>query len=109
MKVMTCDKECAKDITKTENDYTNNKAGIKELQESGFASEFLGGQNHLALMSDNADKISLKGKISPYDQFCVEGMQGAMGEYFKGETTYEKALEKFKTDLKKKVGDAVEI
>ena len=109
MKVMTCDKECAKDITKTENDYTNNKAGIKELQESGFTSEFLGGQNHLALMSDNADKISLKGKISPYDQFCVEGMQGAMGEYFKGETTYEKALEKFKTDLKKKVGDAVEI
>ena len=105
MKVMTCNKECAKDITKTENDYTNNKAGIKELQDEGFKSEFLGGQNHLALMSENADKISLKGKISAYDQGCVEKMQGDMGAYFKGETTYEKALEQFKTDIKKLYAD----
>ena len=105
MKVMTCDKECAKDITTVEQDYTNNKAGIKELIDGGYKNDFLGGQNHLALMTENAEKISLKGKISPYDQFCVEGMQGAMGEYFKGEATYEAALEKFKTDLKKKVAD----
>ena len=105
MKVMTCDKECAKDITKTEQDYTNNKAAIKELIDGGYTSEFLGGQNHLALMSENADKISLKGKISAYDQGCVEKMQGDMGAYFKGETTYEKALEQFKTDIKKLYAD----
>ncbi len=100
MKVMTCDKEVAKAITEGEQDYTNNKAAIQELIDGGYTNPFLGGQNHLALLTAAADKISLDNKISAYDQGCNEKFQGAMKDYFLGNTSsYEDALAAFKTAL----------
>ena len=100
MKVMTCDKEVAKAITEGEQDYTNNKAAIQELIDGGYTNPFLGGQNHLALLTSAADKISLDNKISAYDQGCNEKFQGAMKDYFLGNTSsYEDALAAFKTSL----------
>ncbi len=99
MRVMTCNKDCLKDITTVEQDYTNNKAGIKELIDGGYNSEVLGGQDHLSLLSAQAEKIDLSKNLSPYDQGCNEKFQGAMKAYFDGTSTYEEAIEAFKNDL----------
>ena len=96
---MTCDKDTMKAITEGEQDYTNNKAAIKELIDGGYTNDFLGGQNHLALLSDAADKIDLKNKTCPYDQGCNEEFQGAMKDYFLGNVSYEEALANFKTNV----------
>ena len=93
MKVMTCNKDVAKAITEGEQDYTNNKAAIKELIDGGYTNAFLGGQDHLALLTEAADKISLENKLSAYDQ-------GAMKDYFLGTVdSYEAALENFKKNI----------
>jgi multiple sugar transport system substrate-binding protein len=100
MKVMTCNKDVAKAITEGEQDYTNNKAAIKELIDGGYTNAFLGGQNHLALLTEAADKISLENKLSAYDQGCNEKFQGAMKDYFLGTVdSYEAALENFKKNI----------
>ena len=100
MKVMTMDKDVAKAITEGEQDYTNNKAAIQELIDGGYTNDFLGGQNHLALLTEAADKIDLSNKLSAYDQGCNEKFQGAMAEYFKGNlSSYDAALEQFKKDI----------
>ncbi len=100
MKVMTCNKDVAKAITKGEQDYTNNKAAIKELIDGGYTNAFLGGQDHLALLTEAADKISLENKLSAYDQGCNEKFQGAMKDYFLGTVdSYEAALENFKKNI----------
>lgn len=100
MKVMTCNKDVAKAITEGEQDYTNNKAAIKELIDGGYKNDFLGGQDHLALLTEAADKIDLSNKISAYDQGCNEKFQAAMKDYFLGNTkTYEDALAKFKNNI----------
>ena len=100
MKVMTCNKDVAKAITEGEQDYTNNKAAIKELIDGGYTNAFLGGQDHLALLTEAADKISLENKLSAYDQGCNEKFQGAMKDYFLGTVdSYEAALENFKKAL----------
>lgn len=97
---MTCNAEIMAAITDTEQDYTNNKTAIKTLVDNGYTNPFLGGQDHLSLLSEAADKIDLSNKLSAYDQGCNEKFQGAMKDYFLGNSTYEEALEKFKTDLK---------
>ena len=100
MKVMTCNKDVAKAITEGEQDYTNNKAAIKELIDGGYTNAFLGGQDHLALLTEAADKISLENKLSAYDQGCNEKFQGAMKDYFLGTVdSYEAALENFKKNI----------
>ena len=100
MKVMTCNKDVAKAITEGEQDYTNNKAAIKELIDGGYTNPFLGGQDHLELLTAAADKIDLSNKLSAYDQGCNEKFQAAMKEYFVGNLdSYEAALEQFKTDI----------
>lgn len=99
MKVMTCNKDCMKAITKTEQDYTNNKAAIQELMDEGYTNDFLGGQNHLALLTEAADKISLDNKISAYDQGLNEKFQAAMKSYFDGNSSYEEAIDAFKKEI----------
>jgi hypothetical protein len=99
MKKMTCDAEIMAKITEGEQDYTNNKTAIKKLIDGGYTNPFLGGQNHLALLTEAADKLDLSNKLSAYDQGCNEKFQGAMKDYFLGNSTYDEALEKFKTDV----------
>ena len=82
----------------------NNKEAVAQAKDS-YKNEYLGGQNHIALMSESADKISLKGKISAYDQTCVEKLQGDMAEYFKGTASYDDCLKKWKQDVKAAFAD----
>jgi hypothetical protein len=98
---MTCDTDIMADITKGEQDYTNNKAAIKKLIDGGYKNDFLGGQNHLALLTEAADKIDLTNKLSAYDQGCNEKFQGAMKDYFMGNGSYDDAVAKFKDEVTK--------
>ena len=94
---LTCNADVMKQITLDQNvqDYTNNMAAMDEIANSDFASEFLGGQNHIALFTENAKKIDMS-NVSPYDQGLNETYQAAMKEYFDGTVaTYEEALENF--------------
>ncbi|MBR1724344.1 MAG: carbohydrate ABC transporter substrate-binding protein, partial [Ruminococcus sp.] len=102
---LTCDTATMKSITENEQDYTNNKAAIKELTDAGYSNPFLGGQDHLSLLSEAADKIDLSNKLSAYDQGCNEEFQGAMKDYFQGNATYDEALATFKTNITTQYGD----
>lgn len=94
MYTLTCDAETMKKITVETQDYTNNQKAMEEIANSDFQSEFLGGQNHIALFAAAAPKIDMS-NISPYDQGCNEEFQSAFKDYFDGNVTKEVALNNF--------------
>lgn len=93
---LTCDADTMKQITLDTQDYTNNESAMNEIAASDYASDFLGGQNHIALFAEAAGKIDMS-NISDYDQGLNEAYQQAMHEYFEGNVDMETALENFYT------------
>ncbi len=93
---LTCDAETMKQITLDTEDYTNNIAAMEEIANSDYGSAFLGGQNHIALFSEAAQKIDMS-NISDYDQGLNEAIQTSFNEYFEGNVDYDTALENFYT------------
>lgn len=91
---LTCNGDIMGNITRETQDYTNNMAAMEAIAASDFKSDFLGGQNHIALFTENAKKIDMS-NVSAYDQGLNEGFQEAMGPYFLGEKTYEECLDFF--------------
>lgn len=95
-----CSTTIAERFTRDTLDYTNNKTAMHNIAtDEEYGSDFLGGQNHIALFESAAEKISMK-NMSPYDQGCNEQFQTAMRDYFSGEKSYEEALENFKQAIK---------
>ncbi|NLZ46048.1 MAG: carbohydrate ABC transporter substrate-binding protein, partial [Clostridiales bacterium] len=94
MKQLTVDQDTMVNITKDTQDYTNNVAGMDELAKD-FASDFLGGQNHIALFAKTAPGIDMS-NAGAYDQGLNESFQGAMKDYFTGAVpTKEDAINNF--------------
>lgn len=93
---LCCDKETMAQITKDTQDYTNNMAAMEEIANSDFKSDFLGGQNHIALFAEAAKNIDMS-NAGDYDQGLNESFQAAFKDYFDGVVTKEKALENFYT------------
>lgn len=96
MYTMTCDTDTLVGIAETYNDFTNNVAAMETMADSDFSSAFLGGQNYLGLMLENAKKID-RSNMSPYDQTCTEKIQSAMADYFNGQVDLDTAWENFFT------------
>ena len=103
---LTCDKDIMKDITEKTQDYTNNQEAMQEIADSDFKSDFLGGQNHIALFVEAAKKIDMS-NAGPYDQGCNEKIQTAFKDYFDGnvdeakaKANFEKAITELYPDLK---------
>lgn len=94
MKQLTCNKDILLDITKETQDYTNTVSGMQEYASTDFKSEFLGGQNHIALFSEAAPKIDFS-KVGPYDQGLNESFQSAMKDYFTGKVDKDTAFDNF--------------
>ena len=95
MKKMTCDATIAEQITRDTLDYTNNKTAMNKIaNDKTYGSEFLGGQNHVALFAQAATKIKMD-KITNWDQGFNEQIQGAFKDYFNGKATYDEAKEAF--------------
>jgi len=104
MYTLTCDKETMKNITLEVADYTNNKEAMNEIANSDYSFDFLGGQNHIALFTEVADKIDMS-NTCPYDQGCNEEFQKAFKDYFDGNVNKEEALQNFYTNIKIKYPD----
>ena len=101
MRKLTCDAGIMKSITEGTQDYTNNQAAMEELANSDFKSDFLGGQNHIALFAEAAPKIDMS-NAGAYDQGCNESFQGAFKDYFEGKVDKDTALDNFyKTVMEK--------
>ncbi len=96
---MTCNADVMTPITTTPGveDYTNNMAAMEAVANSDFKSDFLGGQNHIALFTENAKKIDMS-NISAYDQGLNETFQAAFKDYFDGNVDYDTALANFYTN-----------
>ena len=101
MYTLTCDAATMKQITEDTQDYTNNQAAMEELANSDFASDFLGGQNHIALFAAAAPKIDMS-NISGYDQGMNEEFQEAFKDYFDGVVSKSEALDNFYTSVMEK-------
>ena len=65
-----------KQITLDTEDYTNNEKAMEEIANSDYKSDFLGGQNHIALFAEAAKKIDMS-NAGPYDQGITESFQAA--------------------------------
>ena len=99
---MTTNDDIMKDIAVKDSDCVNNKDVLTALAtDETFGNAILGGQNPYQMLSDGAEKIDLS-NLSEYDQACVEEYQNAMKNFFDGNATYEKALEKFFTAVGEK-------
>ena len=83
MQKLTCDEAIMKQITLDTQDYTNNEKAMEEIANSDYASDFLGGQNHIALFAEAAKKIDMS-NAGPYDQGITESFQNAFKDYFTG-------------------------
>lgn len=111
MKKMTCNKELMKSMTQNKEiqDYTNTVSGMQEIAEDpNFGSEFLGGQNHIALFSDVAPTIDMS-KISEYDMGCNEIIQSSFSDYFEGQVDLEKAKDNFEKAIVERYPDIEKI
>jgi hypothetical protein len=97
MVTLTMNSSIAKDITLTTQDYTNNKTAMDFIaNDEDYGSDFLGGQNHIALFNTAADDIDMS-NTSPYDQGLNESIQTAFSDYFTGEVTWAEAWTNFET------------
>lgn len=96
---LTCNADVMKQITLDTEDYTNNIPAMKEIAEDpDYGSAFLGGQNHIALFADAAEKIDMS-NAGKYDQGCNEKIQGAFLDYFNGTVDEAKAKANFETAI----------
>ena len=98
---MTTDPEILNKIATEKGDFVNSQKVIADLAENYEGNDFLGGQNHYALLSDSAAGLSLK-IASAYDQGIIETMQASMKDYFDGNADLDKAKANFETAIKEK-------
>ena len=69
---LTCDSDIMTQITKDTQDYTNCKSAMDAIAaDPDFGSDFLGGQNHIALFAEVAPTIDMS-NAGPYDQGCAD-------------------------------------
>ena len=108
---LTCTKDIMKEMTLNQDiqDYTNTVTGMEEIaNDPDFGSEFLGGQNHIALFSKVAPTIDMS-NVSAYDQACNEEFQAAFKDYFDGNVDIDTAKANFETAIKEKYPELTEI
>lgn len=96
---LTCEADTMEQITLDTQDYTNNQTAMEEIAGSDYSSDFLGGQNHIALFAEAAKKIDMS-NICDYDKDCNEQIQKAFHPYFEGDISYGEAMEDFYNRMK---------
>ena len=85
---------CSK-LVSDEAQFSNNmKVNAKFAEDPNYGSEFLGGQNDVAVFSAMTDNIVWQNHTI-YDQLLNEGLQNNLREYFQGTVDKETALANF--------------
>ncbi len=101
------DEEVCSALVENEAQFANNIAvNAKYADDPNFGSEFLGGQNPVAVFSAMTDNIKWENHTI-YDQACNEGLQNKLQEYFQGLVDKETALNNFYLDINEKYPDVV--
>ena len=86
------DEEVCTNLVKNEAQFSNNqKVNETVAQDPTYGSEFLGGQNDIALFCDLAKNIKFENHTI-YDQLLNEGLQANWREYCKGTVTEDEAM-----------------
>lgn len=102
IKVMTTDATVMEKNTRETLDMTNNKTAMNKIAtDTSYQAKILGGQNHIALFTEAAEKINMK-NVTAFDLAITEEFQKAMKDWFDGKEvkTYDQALNNFYTNLK---------
>jgi hypothetical protein len=108
---LTCDKDIMESMTRNQDiqDYTNTVSGMEEIaNDESYGSDFLGGQNHVALFSDTAQKIDMS-NAGAYDQGCNESIQKAFKDYFDGNVTMDEAKANFEKTITEKYPEITKV
>ena len=89
------DEEVCSKLVSDEAQFSNNKAvNEKFAEDPDYGSEFLGGQNDVALFASMSGNIVWENHTI-YDQLLNEGLQTALQEYYKGQVDKDTALQNF--------------
>ncbi|MBR3239705.1 MAG: ABC transporter substrate-binding protein [Oscillospiraceae bacterium] len=89
------DEELCSALVVNEAQFSNNMVvNAKFAEDPDFGSEFLGGQNPVAVFSTMTDNIKWENHTI-YDQLLNEGLQNNLREYFQGTVDKETALDNF--------------
>ena len=89
------DEEVCTALVANEAQFSNNQAvNAKFAEDPDYGSEFLGGQNDVAVFAGMADNIVWENHTI-YDQLLNEGLQNNLREYFQGTVDKETALNNF--------------
>ena len=89
------DEEVCTALVANEAQFSNNQAvNAKFAEDPDYGSEFLGGQNDVAVFAGMTDNIVWENHTI-YDQLLNEGLQNNLREYFQGTVDKETALNNF--------------
>ena len=89
------DEEVCSKLVSDEAQFSNNQAvNAKFAEDPDYGSEFLGGQNDVALFAGMTDNIKWENHTI-YDQLLNEGLQNNLQEYYKGQVDKDTALDNF--------------
>ena len=109
IKAVTCDKDIMKQISMDTQKFTNHQEAMNELaKDPSYGSDFLGGQNHIALFADVAPDIDMS-NVSAYDQGCAIELQDAFVDYFEGKISLDKAKENFELAIRERYPELTEV
>ena len=110
------DADVCEKLVVNEAQFSNNQAvNAKFADDPSFGSEFLGGQNPVAVFSAMTDNIVFSAMTDNikwenhtiYDQACNEGLQNALQQYFQGLVDKDTALNNFYLSINEKYPDVV--
>ena len=101
--------EAVKDVKPVVNGVNkDNLEAMNEIASSDYKSDFLGGQNHIALFAEAATKIDMS-NAGPYDQGLNESFQNAFKDYFTGNVEEDAAKANFETAIKEKYPELTDV
>ncbi|MBR5088359.1 MAG: carbohydrate ABC transporter substrate-binding protein, partial [Ruminiclostridium sp.] len=100
MQAFTENEEVCENMIKNDAQFTNNKkVNEKFASDPNYGSEFLGGQNDVAVFAGMAGDIVWQ-NATIYDQACNEGYQEVIKEYILGNIDKDTALLNFYDKIK---------
>ena len=107
MNLFTNDEDVCSKLVVEQAQFSNNMAvNAKYADDPSFGSDFLGGQNPVAVFSAMTDNIKWENHTM-YDQACNEDLQSNLQQYFQGLVDKDTALNNYYLALQEKYPELV--
>lgn len=109
MYTLCCDKDIMKQMSLDNNTFVNNSVAMTEIaNDPNCGSDFLAGQNHIALFNEVAPTLDLT-NLCPYDQGCTLDMIYSFADYYTGNISLEDAKKAFETAIKERYPNITDV